>query len=305
MSFSLKVKEEILNKSLNSIEKISLLSAYLRNNSIINEKNITVICENEFITNYIFEFFKDFYKIYPKISVRKNFNFKKNYSYILEISKKEVLKDLSLLNENDFFINIPKKYIYDGEEEKKSYLKGVFLSIGSINDPKSGYHLELFIDDYDYAVFICELLDYYELNSKIIQRKNNYLVYIKEAEKISDFLKIIEAYKSVIYFEEIRVLKNENNLVNRLNNCEQANVEKTFSAANSQIKYIEKIKEEIGLELLEDKLKEAAEYRLKYKESSLNELSEIMSLETNKKITKSGLNHRFIKIKKIYNKINK
>ena len=129
------------------------------------------------------------------------------------------------------------------------------------------------------------------------------MVYIKEAEKISDFLRMIKAFQAVLYFEDIRIYRDHKNMTNRLNNCEQANIDKLISSAEQQLKDINLLKEHIGLELIDDKIREVCEYRLKYPETSLLELSEIISLETGNPITKSGLYHRFRKIKEMANKI--
>ena len=125
------------------------------------------------------------------------------------------------------------------------------------------------------------------------------MLYIKEADKISDFLKIIGTSKAVLYYEEIRVYRDAKNKTNRLNNCEQANMDRVLQTAMEQLNYIKVLEDNMGVELLDDKTKEALEYRKKYQEASLKELSEIISLETGKKITKSGLNHRFRKIKEL------
>lgn len=302
MSFSVKVKSEILRLRSERTEKISLLSSYIRNNAVITENSILINTENMEISKYIFELFKELYNIFPIITVRKSFNFKKSMSYLLRVDShlNLILKDLSLINEDGYFINIPREYIYTEDEDKMSYLRGVFLATGSINDPKtSRYHLEFLIDDYDYSLFVCELLDYFNLNSKLIERNNGFMIYIKEAEKISDFLRIMKAYNAVLYFEDIKAYREHKNLVNRLNNCEQANVEKTINSANSHISDIETIENTIGLDALDEKLRTTAIYRKRYKEVSLSELSKIISLETNTKVTKSGLNHRIRKIKEI------
>ena len=131
------------------------------------------------------------------------------------------------------------------------------------------------------------------------------MVYIKGAEKISDFLRLIGASKAVMYYEDIRIYRDHVNMTNRLNNCEQANVEKTINAANEQIKEIELLKEKDVYDLLDDKVKEVVVYRLKYPDVSLTELSEIISVETGNKITKSGLHHRMRKIKEMANKVRK
>lgn len=308
MSFSVTVKNEIINQEAIKLETISLLSAYLRNNAVITENSIIINSENENITRYIFNLIKNTYDINPSITVRRKFNFKNSLSYTLEIKRLRniILKDLGLLNEEGYLVNIPKEYLYEDDDEKESYIKGLFLATGSINDPKkSRYHLEFLIDDYEYAIFICDLLDSYELNSKIIERKNGYVVYIKEAEKIGDFLRILKAYKAVMYFEDIRIYRDHKNMVNRLNNCEQANVEKTINSALKQIEHIKLIEETIGLDALDEKLSETVMYRKKYPEISLEELSKIISIETGKNVTKSGLNHRLRRIKEIANNIAK
>ncbi|MDD2625537.1 MAG: DNA-binding protein WhiA, partial [Bacilli bacterium] len=283
MSFTLKVKEEIMNKNMSKVEKISFLSAFLRNNAVVEIDKILIETDNSSISNFIFNIIYDLYNIRAKITVRKKYNFKDIYSYILEIKikKDEILRDTSIINDSGIFINIPKDYIYNGDEEKVAYLMGLFLSSSSINDPKSStYHLEFSLDDYEYSIFICELLDSYMLNSKLIERKNNYVVYIKEGEKIGDFLRIIKASNSVMYFEDIRIYKDYKNMVNRLNNCEQANVEKTFKSANNQLEDIKVIEKYMDLDSLDSKLIEIIKFRKKYYELSLQELSKKIELET-------------------------
>lgn len=135
------------------------------------------------------------------------------------------------------------------------------------------------------------------------------MIYIKEAEKIGDFLRIINASKALLYYEDIRIYRDHKNMTNRLNNCEQANVDKIIASANNQVKDIELIMSIGGLDLLDEKEQVVANYRMKYKDASLLELSEIISLETGTKITKSGVNHRMKKItdlaERIRNKENK
>ena len=308
MSFSMKVKNEIIDLESDKTEKIALLSSYIRNNAVIMNDSLLINTENLEISKYIFELFKELYDVTPIITVRKSFNFKKSMSYLLKVSRNKdiILRDLSIINNDGYFINIPRDYIYEDDEDKKAYLRGVFLATGSVNDPKTArYHLEFFIDDYDYALFICELLDDYNLNSKLIERNNGYMVYIKESEKISDFLKVLKSFNSVLYYEDIKAYREQKNLINRLNNCEQANVEKTINSALEQVKNIELIENTIGLDALDEKLKLVCIYRLKYKEVSLSELSNIISIENNINLSKSGLNHRIRKIKEIANTLKK
>ena len=304
MSFTSEVKEEVTRLEGNILEYIAELSAILRNNAIINE-NIIITVENNAVARRIFKLIKSIYDVTPVITVRKRYNFNNNLSYILKITKKKeiILKDLSIVIDNEYQ-NIPKNYLINDEECLRAYLRGLFIGSGSINDPKtSRYHLEFLIDNLEYANFISELLNKFLLKSKVIRREKNYMVYVKEAEKISDFLRVINAYHAVMYFEDIRIYRDHKNMTNRLNNCEQANVDKIFLSAAKQLSDIEKLKEYDLLDIIDQKLQEVVEYRLKYPESSLQELSEIMSEELDYNITKSGLNHRFRKIKEIISKI--
>ena len=299
MSFTSIVKNEVSKLQLQDIENISELSALIRNIGTINE-TIKITSENASVTRRAFNLIKDKYNVTSNIIVRRGFNFNKNYIYILEITHKieQIIEDLSLES------NIPKQYIYDDQDLTASYLRGVFLGVGSINDPKkSRYHLEFLVNNLEYAKFISNLLNKFDLNSKVIKRETKYMIYIKEAEKIGDFLKLIQATEALFYYEDIRIYRDHKNMTNRLNNCEQANVDKTIITAANQVKEIEKIMDSGGLDLLDLKTKEAAIYRLKYKEASLLELSEIISIETGNKITKSGLHHRFKKISDLASKI--
>lgn len=303
MSFTMVVKDEASKIETTRLEDISELSAIIRiAGDIFNNINITI--ENNAVARRVFKLFKEIYGINPSITVR-NKKLGKGLTYILNISSRidEILEDLSIMNNNKY-LSIPEEYIISDEESLRAYLRGVFLVSGSVNDPKtSRYHLEFILDNKEYANFINKLLNFYNLNSKIIKREKNYTVYIKEAEKISDFLRIIKAFSAVMYFEDIRIYRDHKNMTNRLNNCEQANMDKVFFTASKQIKDIEKLYELDMVDLLDEKLKMVIEYRMKYKESSLKELAEIISFETGIQITKSGLNHRFRKIKEIVENI--
>ena len=304
MSFTANIKEEVTRLEGNVLEYLAELSCIIRNNATIKEE-IIITVENNAVARRIFKLIKSIYDVTPVITVRKRYNFNTNLSYILKIKQKKelILKDLSIVIDG-VYQNIPKSYLINDEECLRAYLRGLFISTGSINDPKtSRYHLEFIVDNKEYALFLVELLNRFRLNSKMISREKNYMVYIKEAEKISDFLRIINAYQAVMYFEDIRIYRDHKNMTNRLNNCEQANIDKIFLTAAKQLKDIEKLKEYDLLDVLDEKLKEVVEYRQKYPESSLQELSEIMSNELGYSISKSGLNHRFRKIKEMIKRI--
>lgn len=298
MSFTSTIKDEITRLEGNKLEYISELSCILRNNAKIDE-DIIITVENNVVARRIFKLIKSIYDVTPAITVRKRYNFNNNLSYILKIKSKKdiILKDLSIVIDNTYQ-NLPKDYIFNDEECLRAYLRGLLISTGSINDPKtSRYHLEFIVDNLEYANFLSIQLNKFHLNSKILKREKNYMIYIKEAEKISDFLRVINAYQGVMYFEDIRIYRDHKNMTNRLNNCEQANIDKVFLTASNQLKDIEKLKAYDLLDVLDQKLKEVVEYRQAYPESSLQELSEIMSDGLGYTITKSGLNHRFRKIK--------
>ena len=299
MSFSLDIKNEVARIDVSREELISELSAIVRNSAVIDEW-MTIYIENNVVARRIYKLFKNVYDITPIITVRKKY-FNNGYSYILIVKNKldEIMEDLSI-KRNGVYQNIPGEYIVD---DVRAYLRGLFLVAGSINDPKtSRYHLEFLVDNLEYAKFITSLMNGMNLNSKIISREKKYMVYIKEAEKISDFLRVIKAYNGVMYYEDIRIYRDHKNMTNRLNNCEQANMDKIFFTANNQLRDIDRLREYDLMDLIDDKLKIVIEYREKYPEASLSELSSMMERD-GIKITKSGLNHRFRKIREIIQNI--
>ncbi len=306
MTFSSEIKKEISTVECTRAEYLSELSGIIRTSADIKIYNIKIQTENKFVANRVFGLFKMLYDINLNISLRKNYNFKKNEIYVLELKKDtmKVLKDLGIINDKNELLIIPNESLLSDEELVRAYLRGVFMVSGSLNNPKtSRYHLEFLINDSGYANFLNNLLKERGMNSKILHRKKGYMVYIKEAEKISDFLKLIRAYNGVMFYEEIRVYREKVNHTNRLNNCEQANVERTVNTARKQIEEIEYIKEKGMFDLLEDKIRQTAEYRVKYPETSLLELSKIISIETESNVSKSCLNHRLRKIKEFADKI--
>lgn len=309
MTFSGKIKEEVSKLDVDKIELVSELSGIFCTNADIRLYSIKVQTENLNAANRIFNIVKEIYGVTSNITVKKNYNFKKNEIYIIEIKKNvpEIIKDIGLIGETGFVIEeIPNEEIVADENLKSAFIRGCFLISGSVNDPKtSRYHLEIISNNVRHAEFLRDLINSFNLNSKVLRRKKGYMVYIKESEKISDFLKMIKAYNGVMYFEDIRIYREKVNMNNRINNCEQANVEKSLASSNKQISDIEYIKQRDAYELLDDKVRLVAEYRVKYPDSSLIELSEIISVETNNKITKSCVNHRLRKIRELAEKLQK
>ena len=310
MSYTTIIKDEIAltNKDYSKPELIAEISGFIRNNATIKNKKVYLTTENINITRRISNFLNILFNINTEVTTIENLNFSKKELYQITIKDKveEILKDIGYYNENNKYLESPPDYILDDNETIRAYLKGTFLCTGSINDPKtSRYHMELLITKPKEAIFVQKLLNTYDLNAKILNREKGYMIYIKEADKISDFIKIVDAVKAVLYYENIRVYRDEKNIANRLNNCEQANTDKIIANATKQLDDIKLLEETASLTLLDDKCMQVVEYRKKYPESSLKELAEIISEGTGKKLSKSGLNHRLKKIKDIAERIRK
>jgi len=291
MTFTTRLKEEISKQVDNEIESRSIIDAFLRYNSVISD-NITITLENASVTRYIYKLIKENLGVLPKIRVRVQKRFRIKQIYILEINEK-----IQYIKET---LNLNSQPLIDSDEEKISFLKGAFLGIGNVSNPKtSGYHLEFILNNETDANYICSLLNYFKLNSKVIKRGYKYIAYIKMSESISDLIKMFKAINSLFEFEDTRIYRDHKNMVNRLNNCEIANQEKTIKTGLTQIDDINYLEENDLLTLVDDKMKIIIEYRKKYPESSFQELAEIISLETDYKVGKSGINHHFIKLRKI------
>ena len=308
MSYTIEIKKEISEIKGTNSEMIAELSGFIRNNAYLNNNTLYLTTENEFTIERLTSFFKKLYEVELNVEVKDNLNFNKKNLYLLSTNSKVdlILKDIGYYDNNNNYLETPPTYIVGANEEIRAYLRGTFLCTGSINNPKtSRYHMELLISKPNEAVFIQKLLNIFDLNAKILNREKGYMIYIKEAEKISDYIRILSANRAVLFFEDARIYREKKNQTNRLNNCEQANIDKVFLTAEKQLEQIKIIGESDSYELLDDRTKQAFDYRKKYPESSLKELSEIITLETGKSITKSGLNHRFRKIKELAKQLEK
>ena len=291
MTFTTRLKEEISKLDNNELESRCVIDAFLRYNAIIDE-TILITLENASVTRFIYKIIKENFGVLPKIKVRIQKRFRIKQIYILEISEKvDYIKEV---------LNLENLPLIDSDEEKIAFLKGAFLGIGNVSNPKtSGYHLEFILCNEKDAEYISELLNYFKLNSKVIKRGYKYIAYIKMSESISDLIKMFKAINSLFEFEDTRIYRDHKNMVNRLNNCEIANQEKTIKTGLTHLEDINYLEENDLLTLLDDKMKIIIEYRKKYPESSFQELAEIISLETDYKVGKSGINHHFRNLKKI------
>lgn len=296
MTFTTQIKEEITKEENNNIEDLTSLCTYLKFNATLEEDKMTVMVVNASVARWIFKLLKTNYNVLIKLTTRTMKRFKARNLYILEVKEKLdlIYKDID---------NIFKEINTSSDEEKKAFLKGMFLACGSINDPKKNqYHLEFLVKEEEDAKLIDDLLNSLKIKSKVLKRDREYMVYVKSSENISDFIKYLGAFNALFYFEDIRIYKGHKNMVNRLNNCEQANVERTLKSSKVILDNIKYLEDNDLLMLLDDRSKEIIEYKKKYPDTSLGELAEIITMETNKSITKSGINHHFRKINALVKK---
>jgi len=296
VTFTTQIKEEITKEENNNIEDLTSLCTYLKFNATLEEDKMTVMVVNASVARWIFKLLKTNYNVLIKLTTRTMKRFKARNLYILEVKEKLdlIYKDID---------NIFKEINTSSDEEKKAFLKGMFLACGSINDPKKNqYHLEFLVKEEEDAKLIDDLLNSLKIKSKVLKRDREYMVYVKSSENISDFIKYLGAFNALFYFEDIRIYKDHKNMVNRLNNCEQANVERTLKSSKTVLDNIKYLEDNDLLMLLDDRSKEIIEYKKKYPDTSLGELADIITMETNKSITKSGINHHFRKINALVKK---
>ncbi|SMC23327.1 hypothetical protein SAMN02745134_01883 [Clostridium acidisoli DSM 12555] len=314
MSFSSGVKNEICRTSdFSKSESIAILSAVMKASGTLSlggnkQVSFNVVTENPAIARFIFKLLKDHFNIHTKILVKRSNSLKKNNVYVVHISEdmgvRDLLREVSVLKETEGIIaldySIPKKII-ENEECKKLYIRGAFLGGGSISNPEKTYHLEFVTHNEAYSKDLSSIINKFGLNSKVIQRKSSFVVYIKEGEQIVDLLNIIGAHGSLLEFENVRIMKEMRNNVNRLVNCETANLSKTVNAAVRQVESIKLIQSEIGLSRLPKNLRDIAELRVSYPDETLKELGQML----NPPVGKSGVNHRLRRIEKIAEELKK
>ncbi|EFI42024.1 DNA-binding protein WhiA [Peptoniphilus sp. oral taxon 386] len=308
MSFSSSVKDEVakmkVSQNCDIVAELSGLIPMCASLKFNEGINIYFNTENAAVARRIFTFLKRYYSDEVEVVVSKSKQLKKNniYSIILKDdgASRVLLYDVDYLrNENVFTPNYMPISILDMDCCKRAYIRGAFLGAGSISNPEKYYHFELVSSKYEHAKFLSEIINSLGFNSKIVGRKESYIVYIKEAEKISDMLSYIGASKATLDFENIRVYKDINNRVNRIVNLENANLNKIVNTSVKQVMDIEYIKNTIGLESLPKNLRDVAELRLEDDSISLKELGEML----NPPVGKSGVNHRLNKIKEIASKL--
>ncbi|MFI8575906.1 MULTISPECIES: DNA-binding protein WhiA [Rossellomorea] len=307
MSFASETKKELTNIEVKDCCANAELSALIRMNGSLSFSNqmlvVNIQTENAAIARRIYTLIKKGYDTPVELLVRKKMRLKKNNVYIVRIKEdtKKILEELKILGENFTFIHNISEDLIKKKCCRRSYLRGAFLAGGSVNNPEtSSYHLEVFSLYSEHNDALSELMNSFGLNSKTLERKKGFITYLKEAEKITEFLNIIGAHNALLRFEDVRIVRDMRNSVNRLVNCETANLNKTIGAALRQVENIKFIERHVGLQILPDKLREIAELRVNYQDVTLKELGEMVSGGT---ISKSGINHRLRKIDQLAEKL--
>lgn len=313
MSFSGNVKEE-LSEHWSSARhcQIAELAAILGlcGSIIINSRNeyrVKVHTENKAVARKVFTLIKKTFNIESDISIRRNIQ-KQSVSYSVVVKQHQdalrVLQAVKLIDEHlDGFeeVRIVNPIVVQQTCCKRAFIRGAFLAAGSMSDPKKAYHFEIVCAAEPMAEQIRELMSSFSMDAKIVQRKKSYVVYLKEGSQIVDILNIMEAHVSLMELENVRILKEMRNTVNRKVNCETANLNKTVSAAVKQLEDITYLRDTIGLEKLSEGLEEVALARLSHPDASLKELGALLSPP----VGKSGVNHRLRKLGDLVEKVRK
>jgi cell division protein WhiA len=303
MSFASETKKELTNIELKPCCLKAELSALIRMNGSLSFSNrmitVDIQTENAAIARRIYTLLKKQYNVSVELLVRKKMRLKKNNVYIVRLVEKAkaILEDLAIMEEGFTFARSISDKLVKKKCCRRSYIRGAFLAGGSVNNPEtSSYHLEIFSLYKEHNDSLCELMNTFDLNSKTLERKKGFITYLKEAEKITEFLNIVGGHQALLRFEDVRIIRDMRNSVNRLVNCETANLNKTIGAAIRQVENIRFIDDRIGLESLPEKLREIAKLRVEYQDVTLKELGEMVSSGT---ISKSGINHRLRKLDQI------
>ena len=305
MSFASHIKKELVGINSNTCCQIAELSALFKINGVISLSKegpvLSFSTENAAIARRVLTLLKtNFPEVKTSILARKKKNLKKNNTYVVKIISHvlEIADKLQVMpsEDGDFYL---LDTLLAKECCARAYLRGAFLAGGSINNPEtSSYHFEMTTTDSEHALTLQLILNDLDLNARVLARKKGHICYIKEAEKIGDFLRAVGAVGSVLNFEDIRIIRDMRNSDNRLNNCEISNETRSLTAADQQVEDIKLIDKVKGSEFLNEKLRYVADLRLEFPEENLAYLAEVAT-ERGHSLTKSGINHRMRSLKKI------
>ena len=299
MSYASEVKKELTGLQVHLDNAKAELMALIRMNGSLGIANrnmiLNVQTESPAIARRIYSLLKQFYQVESEIVVRRKMKLKKNNQYVVRLRyhAQEILSDLGILEGFQIKEKVPMTLLKD-DLMIRSYLRGAFLAGGSVNNPEtSRYHLEIYSLYEEHNEMIAQMINRYRLNARTTARRSGYIVYLKEAEKIAEFLQLIGATNGMLKFENIRIVRDMRNSVIRLVYCEIANMDKVANASNRQIENIRLIDSMVGLDSLPEKLRAIAETRLAHQEVSLKELGVLVP---GGPISKSGVNHRLRKL---------
>ena len=299
MSFTVKVKEELLGLDTKSKSELAAIMKMSGRLGIASQGlTLSITTENAKIARHIYELLLSFYQVKSDIRHHQKTNLRKNrvYTVFLDEKVEDILSDLHLA---DAFFGIQEgidPLILSDDEASRAYLRGAFLSNGSMRDPESGkYQLEIVSVYLDHAQGLASLMQCFLLDAKTIERKKGAVTYLQRAEDIMDFLSVVGAMEAMAEFEAVKILRETRNDINRANNAETANIARTVTASMKTINNIVKIMETSGLESLPIDLQEVAHLRVNHPDYSIQQLADSLS----KPLTKSGVNHRLRKINKI------
>ncbi len=312
MSFSQDVKEE-LSKSCSSARHCQIAEVAgmigLTGRILISAQDrfsVKIQSESLYVARKYFTLLKKTFNIVPEVTIKKNNGLKNSRLYIVTVNRHDdavrVLQAVKLLNSSNDIeenLSIASNVVIMKACCKRAFVRGAFLAAGSVSDPNKAYHFEIVCNDEEKALQLKNIINSFEIESKVVERKNRFVVYIKEGSAIADILNVMEAHVSLMDFENIRILKDMRNSVNRKVNCETANLNKTVSAAVRQIESIRIIERKKGLDYLPPQLKEMAILRVEYPDDSLKELGDRLE----PRVGKSGVNHRLRKICEIADSI--
>lgn len=310
MSFSAQSKNELIHiRTEGRCCNRAVLSGIVRVSGtmkVVAGKGMTLVIatENPALARLVFILVKQVYRVHAELSMKERFAFSRHHIYDITVESAEpVLCDLGILTHDASGYSLQQtvpELILKKSCCRRAYLRGIYLGGGSLSDPEKSYHLELVTHSEAFAESLVSFMNaQYALGAKYTLRKQTPVVYIKESERIGDFLNIIGAHKTLLEYENIRVVKQVRNTINRVINCENANMTKTVNAAQEQTRAIKMIQEYMGLDALPDKLKAVAELRLAYQEETLQEIGELLDPP----VGKSGVNHRFKKLLQLASEI--
>jgi DNA-binding protein WhiA len=306
MSFSGSVKEELL-RCIDSARhcQIAELAAVLAFDGEIvrpgqGQIDLRVSSENESLVRKYFTLLTKTFNIETAIVIREGSHLKRGKVYLVEVTDpartEEVLQGTKLSVDNETgLLEMDNSLVVQMNCCKRAFIRGTFLSSGSISDPEKGYHFEIVCPDSRKAEQLQGIIRSFHVEAKIVVRKKSYVVYVKEGAQIVDMLAVMEANVALMDLENIRILKEMRNTVNRKVNCEAANINKTVNAAVRQVEDIQLISRTIGFESLSDGLAQVARLRLQYPDATLKELGMML----NPQVGKSGVNHRLRKLSEI------